>query len=474
MTVRWRFPVLWTQPQALVGRLLNSTVAWSWAYNALRLATGVVLLPLLLNLLPVAELGMYYVLLAQIALVPLIDFGFGTTIGRFVSYAMGGADSLQAQGVAKPSASTLPNYALLWQLLFTTRKLYRLLTLAALVVLALWGTYNVELRIGETASPTLTRVAWALTLVSALSDIYWNWWNVFLRSMDQVLVAMRYGLVGTLVRLLVTAGLLLCGAGLISLPVGTFSGSLLMRFLARRRCLQLLACHPRPSEVGLKEHLAVLWPNTWRLGIQFLSGYLTVSANTTICTHAFGLSANAQYGLSVQLLDIIAGMAYVWTSVKWPIVGQYLAKHEPAAVQRVLWPRVWLQTVTFLLMAGTLLVCGPFLLSHFGGGKRILPLIWMVCLASNSFFQLQLTLWATLITMGNRLPMLWPTVATNVASLTLSLTLVRFTGLGLGGLVLGPLLAGCLFNYWYWPGYAARGLGTTLLGFLFSFRPRAR
>ena len=29
------------------------------------------------------------------------------------------------------------------------------------------------------------------------------------------------------------------------------------------------------------------------------------------------------------------------------------------------------------------------------------------------------------------------------------------------------LLAGAVFNYWYWPPFAARGIGTTLFRFLF-------
>ncbi len=49
----------------------------------------------------------------------------------------------------------------------------------------------------------------------------------------------------------------------------------------------------------------------------------------------------------------------------------------------------------------------------------------------------------------------------------LSLALVHFTTLGLGALVLGPLLAGAVFNYWYWPPFAAREIGTTLFRFLF-------
>jgi len=59
-------------------------------------------------------------------------------------------------------------------------------------------------------------------------------------------------------------------------------------------------------------------------------------------------------------------------------------------------------------------------------------------------------------------------MTTNVLSLVLSLTLIHFTSLGLGALVLGPLLAGSLFNYWYWTLAGARNLQTRWLHFTFS------
>jgi hypothetical protein len=201
---------------------------------------------------------------------------------------------------------------------------------------------------------------------------------------------------------------------------------------------------------------------------------LTVNANTAICLHSLGLLANAQYGLSVQLLNVIAGMAGVWTAVKWPIVAQYHARHDYPAVQRILRPRVWLQSLSFLSMAVVLLLFGPFLLAHFGSGKKVLPPEWFALLALGSFLDMHLGFWTTVIFIGNRLPFLWPVIAGNTLSLAFSLALVHFTPLGLGALVLGPLLAGSLFNYWYWPPYACRSIGTSLFQLLFTRRPPAQ
>jgi Na+-driven multidrug efflux pump len=223
--------------------------------------------------------------------------------------------------------------------------------------------------------------------------------------------------------------------------------------------------------VEVWQNLRTLWPNSWRLGLLSLGGYFTVNANTAICLSVLGLAANARYGLSCQLLGVISGMASVWTYVKWPVIGQQRARHDYAAIQRTLWPRMWLQYLTFLAMAAGLLLFGQPLLRLFGSGKQMLPLPWLALLTLNSFLEGTVSTWGTLITTENRIPYLWPGLVSSLLAFALSLTLIHTTSLGLGAFVLAPLLAHSLFNYWYWPLYAARGIQTTWLRFTFS-RPK--
>jgi len=453
-------------------RFINTAVFWSWIFNFVRLAYGILLLPLVLHKLSTADLGMYYVLLGLAALAQLVDFGFGETIGRFITYAMGGAREIQAQGLPKPGDSGVPNYTLLWELLATTRYIYRCLTLAVLVIAGIWGTWMVELRIHETSSVLITRLAWGATLAGTVFEIYANWWCVYLRSMNEVVTASRINVVVFVVRLAVAAGLLCAGAGLLSVPIAAILSDGIMRWLARARCLALLQHHP-PPKTDVKKILKILWPNTWRVGVLVFSNYLTVNANTLICLGAFGLAANAKYGLSLQLMNIALSMASVWFTVKRPALGQYLARHDLAAVRQIFWPRLWLQNLTYLFLAAGIVCCGALALKWIGGGKEILSMGWLAVLMSYFFLYSQYVTWGTLMATANNLAYLWPTVATNVLSLILSLLLAYSTRLGIGALVLGPLLAGVLFNFWYWPAYAAKEIGTTLFHFLF-FGPKIK
>jgi O-antigen/teichoic acid export membrane protein len=449
----------------MLKRLHGSAVAWSWVSNGLRLTLGVLLLPLVLRKLSAEELGMYYVLMSLVSLAPVVDFGFSPTIIRFVSYAMGGAETLQAQGFVKATRGA-PNSRLLWQLFFTTRALYRYMGAAMLVIVGAWGTYMVELRIHETPAPNIARVAWAITLAATVFEIYSNWAVIFLRGMNEVLVSVRISVVASAVKFVVAAGLLVGGGGLMSLPLGSLLGSLLQQGLARWQCHQRLGSYPRPEPEHIWQNLRILWPNSWRLGLMTLNACLISQANTALCVKVLGLAENARYGLSMQLLGAISGMAAVWTTVKWQLIGQYRAQHDQVAMQRVLWPRFWLQHGTFLVLAAGLILCGPPLLGWFGSGKQMLPLGWLCVLTLYFFIELHLSFWAVLISTENRVPFVWPGMATSVCSLGLALVLIHDTSLGVGALVLPPLIAGSLFNYWYWPLAGARALGKSFSGFL--------
>ena len=111
--------------------------------------------------------------------------------------------------------------------------------------------------------------------------------------------------------------------------------------------------------------------------------------------------------------------------VKWPLVGQFIARQDVSAVRQLIWPRLWLQVATYTVMAIAAIAVGPFLIRFIGSDKEMLPLAWIALLAANGFLETHCSLWTTLISMWNKLPMLWAPLATNAAALVLNLALVN-------------------------------------------------
>jgi hypothetical protein len=304
-------------------------------------------------------------------------------------------------------------------------------------------------------------------LVSSLWEIYAGWWNVFLRNMNQVLLGTQMGVVTLTLRIALACGLLVLGAGLLSVPVAILVSSCLLRTLSRRAVLRLLGQCPADLDLHqVRQHLAVLWPNSWRIGLQFLSSYLAGQANALICLPILGLAASGTYGFSIQLIAMSSGMAQVWTVVKWPLIGQLRIKQDNAGLQRLVWPRIWLQYLTHWLLAAAAILIVPWLLQWIHSEKALLPPLWLGLLALAGFLEMNYSFWGTLISTENRTPFVWPIILSNFASFLLVLALLHTTDLGIRTFVLAPLIIGLLFNYWKWPLEGARSIGTSWLRFL--------
>jgi O-antigen/teichoic acid export membrane protein len=453
-------------------RVLRSAVAWSSVFTLLRIGSGLLLLPLLFKSLSREELGVYYMFLAVAQFTVVIDFGFSGTISRFVSYAMSGARSLTPHGVSEAGEGGEPNLKLVWELLFTTRMLYRLLAGSSLVLLALVGTPFMLEPIGETANPSFAWVAFGLSVLGAATELYSSWWNVFLASMNKVASSNRILVFVYFTKFSLSCLLLLFGVGLGSVPIAALAASVLQRTLSRRACLLALSGNePENARVRWREHLRVLWPNSWRLGLQISSGFAANSLRVLICGPALGAVATAELGFSLQVINIIQSVSGVWVNVKWPLIGQLRARKDVQRLQEVLWPRVWLQTLFYILGACFVIFIGPLALDWLGTDKTMVDQSWMILIALNGFFEGQFFTWSTLIATENRLPYLWPAVAANTGRLLLAVVLLYTTPLGVGSFIIAPLLSGLIFNYWHWPLEGARSINASLGQFLFT-RPQ--
>ena len=472
---------------AAAQRLYASPVVWSWGFQFLRLASALVLMPLVLrpSVLSGKDLGMYWAFADLSALAILFDFGFSTSVGRNVAYALAGARELQAEGHGEEPHEREPSYRLLWQLLRSTQRLFLGLSAAAAVVLASLGSVTVAFRADETSNPRLTWIAWGLVLASGVLEIYAGWWNMYLRSMNAVLSSARIAALAYSLRLLLAASLLLAGAGLLAMPLAGLIASCVHRFLSRRRCLALLG--QRPADVPTASLIPILWPNSWRTGLQFFSVYLATKANTLLCLRFLGLEANGRFGLTAQVVGLISSMSMVWTAVKWPWVGQVCKQRNAEQLRTALWPRLWLQTLTYLVLAALAVTIGPIALRWIGSSHELLPTRLLLPLLAYSLLETQFAFWTTLLSlMRNRIPSLWPTFVTNMITITV---VVMGLSYGVGGptatgettrvltpeevsrglsvLACAPLCVAALFNFWYWPVIGSREIGTRWWRFMF-------
>jgi hypothetical protein len=453
----------------MVHRVWNTAVFWTWIVNALRLGSSLLILPILLRKLSETDLSMYWQFVFLAGFGYTVDSMFATTVTRHVSYATRGASDIQPLGLSDDiNVSGVPNQALLGQLLCATKRLYGMLSLVILLLLGVGGTLVIYRLAAQTSNPTLTWIAWATLIVGSCLELYFGYWLVFLRGMNQLVVSSRASVAVYGLKLFLSVMLLLAGLGLLAVPLASLLTGTLPRLLARRFIRTILPDELCKDHTRDRELVSKIWPTSWRMGMVGFSYNILLVGFGAIITETLDDRLAYRYQFSHFVMhSACAGMAAVWTFVKWPIAMQLRLSNDLVSLRQVLWPRIWLQTLTFIVLATLAVLVGQPVLDFIAPGKQLLPRVWLALLAVQALLEVNYVFWTTLLTSENRIPSLWAAVATNVAALILGYVLVKSTDLGLGSFVLAPLLANVAFNYWFWPRSGAKLLGMSWFGYMF-------
>lgn len=453
----------------MIHRVWKTAVFWTWIVNGLRLASSLLILPILLRKLSETDLSMYWQFVFLAGFAYTVDSMFATTVTRHVSYATRGASDIQPLGLSEDiSVSGAPNQVLLGQLLSATKRLYGILSLVILLLLGIGGTLVIYRLAAQTSNPAVTWIAWATMIAGSCLELYFGYWLVFLRGMNQLVVSSRASAAVYGLKLLLSVIFLLIGLGLLAVPLASLMTGTLPRLLARRFIRAVLPDELWKNRARDRELVSRMWPTSWRMGMVGFSYNILLVGFGAIITETLGPHLAYRYQFSHFVMHSgCAGMAAVWTFVKWPIAMQLRLANDIVSLRQVLWPRIWLQTLTFAILATLAVLLGQQILDFIAPSKQLLPRFWLTLLAIQALLEVNYVFWTTLLTSENRIPSLRAAVATNLAALLLGYVLVKTTDLGLGSFVLAPLLANLAFNYWFWPRSGAKLLGMSWFRYMF-------
>jgi O-antigen/teichoic acid export membrane protein len=437
-------------------RLWDSALLWSWAFTGLRIGSALILLPVLLRHLSENDLGMHYIFVGLNTILPMVDAVFAFNIGRFIGYATGLAGQERDPADSRPGVVADLDLTL-GELVAATRRLHVGLALLVGLGLATFGSAMVAPGVAATTSTDRTWLAWSILVAGSMLEAYGGWFHVVLRGRDAVTVSARVRTVIYLGRIAVAVALLQAGAGLLAMPTAWLVaavGQILLSRLPTRRCLAGVPEPPGPAP--LLRLLRLVYPSSWRVGLQMLTGYLCLNAIRYFVLRKLGLGANATFGLSVQVADLIHTVAATCVTVKWPAINQWLARGDWPPVRTVLRQRVTLASALFLLAAVAAVTVGQPLLDRAGVGKTLLPPLALSLLLVQAFGEMQVSTWTMFLASCNRFPFTRSMVLTHaLAAGTAGTALFWFEG-DLTAVVLAQLTAWSLFNHWYWPWHGGR------------------
>jgi O-antigen/teichoic acid export membrane protein len=422
------------------------------------MGAAILVLPLVIRLLPPAELGLWYVFLSVGFLVTLLDAGFGPTATRMISYLWAGASTLSPAGVATPPAdSAKTNYPLMADLLATMRWYYRSASVAVALLLAGPGGVWIWQKTATLSNAASIRGAWVFFCLGTAINMAGAIWPAGLIGINGVRQSQQILASALLANYVVVVAGLLVGWGLWAMVAGQIAQGLLIRMLGKMAFIS----HVGPELIHHQGHrtpalIKTLWPMSWRTAAIGLGAYMILQANTLICSNYLSLSQTASYGLTLQLVTALSGVSAIWVSVKAPLLNGLRVSGDTAQMAQIFVSRLRLTVATYVLGAVILYAAGPALVKVIGSKTHLLPHPQLLMLLLFIFLEMHHSQFAGLVLSENKNPFVVPALASGVAVVAVSLALTP--RLGVWGMLVAFGGVQLAFNNWWTVLRGIRGL----------------
>ena len=436
-------------------------IAWSYAGTAFMIGAGVLLLPFILHKMPQETVGIWNIFQAITFLVLLLDFGFRPTFARNISYIFSGVKTLQKEGVAHAESDAAVDYGLLKGTLVAMQRFYRWIAIGVFALPASAGTayfyYILQKYSGDRQD---AMIAWLLLIAINCYNLYTLYYDALLTGKGYVKRSQQINILGQTVYVGLAIGLIYAGYGLTAIVASQLISTVIRRVLTYRVFFtQELKAHLRevaPREP--KEILQAITPNAVKIGLTQLGGFMVNKAAMLIAPLFVSLEMVACYGITVQVMDILARCATVFYQSYLPKLAQSRAENDIAQLQRSYLLCTGSLLAIYLVGGAMWLLLGEWALNLIGSQTHFVPALMLGVMLLISLLEHNHAVSAGFIMADNKIPFFIPSLMSGAATILLLWLLLSPLQMGIWGLILAPGIAQLAYQNWKWPSVVIKEL----------------
>lgn len=441
--------------------ITRKDVTWSYVAKLFQIGSGLVTLPLILRLLTSEEVGMNYLMLTVSSIVGLMDFGFSPQFGRNFTYVNSGARTLCREGVSNESSSDV-DWHLMSVLISTARYVYRRLSVLALMVMLTFGTAYIWYLTEGFTNVANSLPIWILYSFSTYFNIYFSYYSSLLTGSGMIRESSQAAILSKSVYLVLCTIFLLSGWGLFAVVAANFIAPFAFRYFAYKKYftpeLKTKLDAGPVTRKEIRETFSVIWYNAKKLGINFVGAYAVNKMGMFIIGFFLPLATIGSYGLLTQLTTIVTGIANTLFVTYLPKVSNLRVSGDRAALKKTI--SYTMVTGQIILLAGALgiIFVAPPLLSLIKSSTPLPSLTICVLYILIMSLELNHSECASVISTDNRVPYVVPSLVSGGVIVAMTFVVLKFTTLGLLGVVLVQGVVQAAYNNWRWPLWVFREL----------------
>lgn len=448
--------------------ITKKDVTWSYVAKLFQIGSGLVTLPLILRLLTTEEVGMNYLMLTVSSIVGLMDFGFSPQFGRNFTYVNSGARRLCREGVEEERGGSI-DWHLLSVLIGTARFVYRRLSVLALIVMLTFGTGYIWYLTEGFTNVNNSLYIWILYSFSTYFNIYFSYYSSLLTGSGMIRESSQAAILSKSAYLVLCTLFLLLGWGLFAVVAANFIAPFVQRYVSYRAYfkpeLKARLAEQTVTRKDIRETFSVIWFNAKKLGINFIGAYAVNKMGMFIIGFFLPLATIGSYGLLTQLTTIVTGIANTMFVTYLPKVSNCRVTGDRPMLKRTISFSMVVGQIIMLAGALGIIFVAPYLLELIKSQtmlpSRLICVLYLVIVA----LELNHSEFASVISTENKIPYVVPSLVSGGVIVLLTFIALKFTTLGLLGVVLVQGIVQAAYNNWRWPLWVFRELDMSISEF---------
>ena len=439
-------------------------IAWNAAGTFMRVASGVIILPIVLSTFPKAEYGLWTIFIYIGTIAALLDFGFSNAFGRNITYIFSGVKELKKQGyVSVPQNDKSIDFGLLKSVIVAMKKYYAALAGIFLLLFGVASPFYLPYILQKNnyqGDHKSVWIAWLIYGVLVAYQLYTYYYSSLLTGRGLVKRNQQAIIIGQSVRILVIYVLVLMNFGLIALVIGQFLGDFTTRSISRRffydkNIKRELA---GVTIINTKEILSIMFPNAARIGITTLGGLLITKSAVPIASLYLPLEMIGSFGITKMMIDLITAIGGIWFVTFYPKITSYRVNNKSEDLKRTYIKGKLSLIFAFVICGIGLVLFGSDVLDFIKSKTDLLPATMIIVMLVFVFLESNHVLSAQMLLTKNEVPFAKASVITGAATILMMFLALKYFHIGVWAMFLAPGIAQIVYSNWKWPLLTAQDL----------------
>ena len=431
----------------------RKSVLWSYSSVFFSVGAGLIILPFVLHFMSSETVGVWNIFQAIYALTMLLDFGFRPSFARNLSYIFSGVNHFSVDGVEETHHNSV-NYVLLKDTLLAMKYFYKRAAVIVFLLLATLGTwYFISLLSKYSGDRTDAFIAWIFLCAINCYNVYTLYYDSLLTGKGYIVELQKITILGQALYIIVAISLIMCGWGLCAIVLSQALSVVVKRVLSYRVFFNR-EMQNRLDEAESEapyEVLKTIAPNAVKVGLTSFGSYIINRSAIFMGAIYLTLDEMAQYGICIQVLDIMARCGTMLFVTFSPKIAQWQSQRDFVQIRKIYIYSVASLVIIYLVGGVALISLGDVLLDLIHSKTHLLATEYLVLMLIVNLLEQNHGIAAGFIQAGNRVPFFIPSIVSGIATIILLWLMLDQWELGMWSLFLAPGIVQALYQNWKWP-----------------------